>query len=116
MEISTRKKRSPFNADLFGSVCCSYQHGKFRQDFGDLTRVDARLDFCSASAFAKKVWNGLKGSSFDLSEHPLASPRLNLIFQQQVSPLFFVFFFLYRVKTGVCRLIKLSTIAMHFTE
>ena len=76
-------KRSRFNADLFGSVCYTFQHGKFTKDFGDLTRVDARLDIPSASAFAKKVLNGFKSTSTDVSE-PSASPRLNLIFQQQV--------------------------------
>ncbi|KAF7825955.1 protein TRIGALACTOSYLDIACYLGLYCEROL 4, chloroplastic [Senna tora] len=82
---SQRSKRSPFNADLFGSVCYTFQHGKFRNDFGDLTRVDARLDICSASGFAKKVLNGFRSSTADVSEHPSASPRLNLIFQQQVA-------------------------------
>lgn len=86
-EIPKRSKRSPFCADLFGSVCYTFQHGKFRNDFGDLTRVDARLDICSASGFAKKVLNGFRSSTVDVSEHLLASPRLNLTFQQQVSPL-----------------------------
>ncbi|KAI4345319.1 hypothetical protein L6164_012451 [Bauhinia variegata] len=85
LEISRRSKRSPFSADLFGSVCYTFQHGKFRNDFGDLTRLDARLDICSASAIAKKVLNGLKSHTADTGEHPLSSPQLNLIFQQQVA-------------------------------
>lgn len=82
--MSKRKKRSRFNADIFGSVCYTFQHGKFTKHFGDLTRVDARLDISSASALTKKILNGFKISTADVSEHPSASPRLNLIFQQQV--------------------------------
>lgn len=82
--MSTRSKRYQFNADLFGSVCYTFQHGKFTKGFGDLTRVDARLDISSASALAKKIVNGFKSSNADVREQPSASPRLNLIFQQQV--------------------------------
>lgn len=78
-------KRSRFNADLFGSVCYTFQHGKFTKYFGDLTRVDARLDISSASGLAKKIVNGCRSSTADVSEQPSASPRLNLIFQQQVN-------------------------------
>ncbi|KAM1157231.1 hypothetical protein ACFX1X_028180 [Malus domestica] len=82
----SNKKRSPFSADFFGSLCYSYQHGKFRELYGDLTRMDARLDICSASALAKRVINGLKGSSANMNsaKDPMSSPRINLIFQQQV--------------------------------
>ncbi|XP_015866247.3 protein TRIGALACTOSYLDIACYLGLYCEROL 4, chloroplastic [Ziziphus jujuba] len=79
------KKRSPFGADLFGSVCYTFQHGKFKELYGDLTRVDARLDICSASAFAKRLINGIRRSSVNSAEDPMSSPRLNLIFQQQVA-------------------------------
>lgn len=78
------KKRSPLSADLFGSVSYTFQRGNFRKLHGDLTRIDGRLDICSASAFATRVLNGLKRSSVDSVENPAASPRLNLIFQQQV--------------------------------
>lgn len=81
------KKRYPLSADLFGSVCYTYQHGKFRKDFGDLTRVDARLDICSASAFIKGathlVSNVFRGH-VEREAITLASPKLNMIFQQQV--------------------------------
>ncbi|GFP91037.1 protein trigalactosyldiacylglycerol 4 chloroplastic [Phtheirospermum japonicum] len=50
-------RRGRFGADLFGSLCYSYQHGKFRNTFGDLTRIDARFDIGSASALAKKISN-----------------------------------------------------------
>lgn len=84
-DTSTRiKKRSPVNADLFGSICYSFQHGKFRELYGDLTRIDARLDIGSASAFAKKVINGFRSSSGNIAIDPISSPRINLIFQQQV--------------------------------
>lgn len=69
-------KRSPFGADLFGSICFSVQQGKFRKPYGDLTRFDARLDL------AKGFSDTLKSSS--------VSPQLNLILQQQVlGPLVF---------------------------
>ncbi|KAL0547980.1 hypothetical protein IC582_012419 [Cucumis melo] len=78
------KKRSPLNADLFGSVCYTFQRGSFIKDFGDLTRIDAQLDISSASGFAKRVFHGFKKSVDDL-ERSKSSPRLNLIFQQQVA-------------------------------
>nr|XP_043619066.1 protein TRIGALACTOSYLDIACYLGLYCEROL 4, chloroplastic [Erigeron canadensis] len=75
-------KRSPFGADLFGSVCFALQHGKFRKRYGDLTRFDARLDMSSASALINGFSNTSKSS--------WASPQLNLILQQQVAgPLVF---------------------------
>lgn len=83
VSIST-KKRSPFSADLFGSVCYSFQHGQFKELYADLTRVDARLDICSASAFAQRFLHGLRKSSVNTAVDPMSSPRLNLIFQQQV--------------------------------
>lgn len=84
LDSSRPSKRSPLNADLFGSVCYTFQHGKFINDYGDLTRLDARLDICSAPGFVKKVLNGFR-SSADVNELPSASPRLNLTFQQQVA-------------------------------
>ncbi|XP_028782486.1 protein TRIGALACTOSYLDIACYLGLYCEROL 4, chloroplastic [Neltuma alba] len=84
LEMSRPSMRSPLSGDLFGSVCYTFQHGKFTNDYGDLTRLDARLDICSASGFAKKVLNGIR-SYADVNELPSASPRLNLTFQQQVA-------------------------------
>ncbi|XP_077235193.1 TRIGALACTOSYLDIACYLGLYCEROL-like protein [Tasmannia lanceolata] len=85
---SNSKKRYPYNADLFGSVGYTLQHGKFRKDFLDLTRIDARLDISSASAFVK----GASHLVMDVFKrpgkremNPLASPRLNVILQQQVA-------------------------------
>ncbi|KAF5185599.1 Trigalactosyldiacylglycerol 4 protein [Thalictrum thalictroides] len=81
-------ERKPFNADFFGSVSYTFQHGKFRQPYGDLTRVDTRLDICSASAFAKGtahlVSNVFRSSQTGSEVNPLASPRLSFILQQQV--------------------------------
>ncbi|KAJ8650461.1 hypothetical protein MRB53_003484 [Persea americana] len=81
-------KRFPLSADLFGSVCYTYQHGNFRRLYRDLTRVDARLDICSASAFIKGathlVSNVFRGH-VEREANPLASPKLNMIFQQQVA-------------------------------
>jgi len=85
---NSTSKRSRHNADLFGSVGYSFQHGKFTKKYGDLTRVDARVDLSSATAFAKKI---LSGSSADVGEQPSASPRLNLSFQQQVN--FFMYYY-----------------------
>ncbi|XP_011031719.1 PREDICTED: protein TRIGALACTOSYLDIACYLGLYCEROL 4, chloroplastic [Populus euphratica] len=79
------KKRSPLNANLFGSVCYTFQHGRFTKLYGDLTRVDARLDICSASAVAKRVFNIFRRSSFSNADNPLSSPKLGLILQQQVA-------------------------------
>lgn len=75
------EKKRMLNADLFGSLCYTFQYGKFRKLYGDLTRLDARLDICSASAFAKRF---IVRSVSD-RENPLSSPRLSLIFQQQVA-------------------------------
>ncbi|CAK8560031.1 unnamed protein product [Lathyrus sativus] len=83
--VTKRKQRSRFNADLFGSVCFTFQHGRFTKEYRDLTRVDARLDISSASGLAKKIFNGFKSSSDNINDQPSASPRLNLIFQQQVA-------------------------------
>ncbi|XP_027908418.1 protein TRIGALACTOSYLDIACYLGLYCEROL 4, chloroplastic [Vigna unguiculata] len=74
--VST-SKRFEYFGDLFGSVGYSFQHGKFTKKYGDLTRLDARVDISSASEYAKKILNS---SRADAS----ASPRLNLILQQQV--------------------------------
>ncbi|KAL3624542.1 hypothetical protein CASFOL_031210 [Castilleja foliolosa] len=78
-------RRGRFGADLFGSLCYSYQLGKFRNTFGDLTRIDARLDIHSASALAKKVSNLFMSAKSNRSTTESASPRLNLIFQQQIA-------------------------------
>ncbi|XP_071722066.1 protein TRIGALACTOSYLDIACYLGLYCEROL 4, chloroplastic [Rutidosis leptorrhynchoides] len=77
--------RSPVSADLFGSVNYTIQHGKFRSLYGDLSRLDARLDLCSASALAKKVFSVFNGHSLSSEESSVSSPRLNLILQQQVA-------------------------------
>ncbi|KAJ0622413.1 hypothetical protein HanIR_Chr01g0020271 [Helianthus annuus] len=78
-------KRRPFGADLFGSICFAVQHGKFSKSYGDLTRLDARLDLPAASDLVKGFSNTPKFS--------LVIPRLNLILQQQVLSLTFIFFF-----------------------
>ncbi|KAJ6822121.1 protein TRIGALACTOSYLDIACYLGLYCEROL 4, chloroplastic [Iris pallida] len=82
------KKRDPFSVDLFGSLCYTFQHGKFKNDFNDLSRVDARLDICSASSFIKGTYNIVSDifkSHADREVDPLASPKLNVLFQQQVA-------------------------------
>lgn len=85
---SASKLRNRFNMDLFGSFGCSFQRGRFTYDFNDLTRVDARLDVSSASAlfkdFSQLVSTTFKGEA-QKGLNPLASPRLNVIFQQQVA-------------------------------
>ncbi|KAM2695435.1 hypothetical protein EV1_039927 [Malus domestica] len=80
----SNKKRSPFHADFFGCLCYTFQHGKFRELYGDPTRIDTRLDICSAPALAKRVINGLKSSSANSATDPMSSPRINLIFQHQI--------------------------------
>ncbi|KAL0429413.1 UNVERIFIED_CONTAM: protein TRIGALACTOSYLDIACYLGLYCEROL 4, chloroplastic [Sesamum radiatum] len=88
---SGAKDRGRFGVDLFGSGCFTFQHGKFRKLFGDLTRVDVRLDVASATALAKSVANLFRSSqSYRSPNLPSSSPRLDLIFQQQVvGPIFF---------------------------
>ena len=81
---SGSRKRSPVFVDLFGSVCYTFQHGKFRKLYGDLTRVDTRLDICSASAIAKSMLCMFSNSSNARRHNPASSPKLSLIFQQQV--------------------------------
>lgn len=79
------KKRSPISADVFGSACYTFQKGRFSKLYGDLTRVDARMDLPSASALGKKIFHAIRRSSgSNNSDDTLWSPRLNLIFQQQV--------------------------------
>ncbi|KZV43514.1 protein TRIGALACTOSYLDIACYLGLYCEROL 4, chloroplastic [Dorcoceras hygrometricum] len=76
---SRAKDRGRLVADLFGSVCYTFQHGKFTNTFGDLTRLDARVDISSASALVNTVSNRYgrtEGNQY---------PRLSLIFQQQVA-------------------------------
>lgn len=43
--------RSACQADMFGSLLFTAQHGRFRKLFFDLTRFHARLDFPSGSKF-----------------------------------------------------------------
>ncbi|CAN6461258.1 unnamed protein product [Victoria cruziana] len=81
--------RSRFSADLFGSLRYTLQHGKFRESFSDFTRLDARFDICSGAAFTKGALYLLSDMLRKPSErrkvNPLASPKLNVIFQQQVA-------------------------------
>ncbi|KAG7574901.1 hypothetical protein ISN44_As09g030510 [Arabidopsis suecica] len=80
------KKRSPISADVFGSACYTFQKGRFSKLYGDLTRVDARVDLPSASALAKRIFHAFRRSSgSNNSDDTSWSPRLNLIFQQQVA-------------------------------
>ncbi|KAL0720516.1 hypothetical protein Bca4012_035115 [Brassica carinata] len=83
------KKRSPISADAFGSACYTFQRGRFSKLYGDLTRVDARVDVSSASALAKRIFHAIRrssGSNETVEDASSAgSPRLNLIFQQQVA-------------------------------
>lgn len=82
------KHTTSLNSDLFGSVCCTFQLGKFRKAFGDLSRIDARLNISSASALARAS-NIFGKASVNKAENSLSSPRLNLILQQQVFELLF---------------------------
>ncbi|KAB2614561.1 protein TRIGALACTOSYLDIACYLGLYCEROL 4 [Pyrus ussuriensis x Pyrus communis] len=77
----SNKKRNPLSADFFGSLCYIFQHGKFIELYGDLTRIDSRLDICSASALAKRVIYGLKSSPANSAKDPVSSARINIILQ-----------------------------------
>ena len=80
---SSSRKRNPVFADLFGSVCYTFQHGKFRKKYGDLTRVDARLEINSAFAFAKNITSMFQHTPAP-HDNSASLPRLGLVFQQQV--------------------------------
>nr|GMD65164.1 protein TRIGALACTOSYLDIACYLGLYCEROL 4, chloroplastic [Ipomoea batatas] len=82
-ENTLYSRRRPFGVDLFGSFCYTLQHGKFRKRYNDLTRIDARLDVSSAVAIAKRVSRIFRSASN--TRDSLSTPRLNLIFQQQVA-------------------------------
>ncbi|KDP28906.1 hypothetical protein JCGZ_14677 [Jatropha curcas] len=85
-DLSTSsRKRDPLNADLFGSVCYTFQHGRFAKLYGDLTRVDARLDICSVLALTKRTFNIFRKSSVSSADDPMSCPKLNLTLQQQVA-------------------------------
>ncbi|KAG9134104.1 hypothetical protein Leryth_004796 [Lithospermum erythrorhizon] len=78
-------KHRALGADIFGSACYTWQHGKFRKYFSDLTRIDARLDVSSLSALAKTISNSLVNSPKLNAGNFVSLPKLNLIFQQQVA-------------------------------
>ncbi|CAM8987266.1 unnamed protein product [Rhodiola kirilowii] len=82
--IGITSGKSSVTADLFGSVCYTFQHGQFRERYNDLTRLDARIDVKSATALAKRVINSLGNSPVTGMQNNLSSPKLNFIFQQQV--------------------------------
>nr|CAD1840920.1 unnamed protein product [Ananas comosus var. bracteatus] len=85
---TSTKKRNPFSADLFGSLCYTIQRGKFKNDFNDLTRIDAHLDISSASAFirdAAHLISDITRGRVVREVDPLASPRLHVVLQQQVA-------------------------------
>ncbi|XP_019188154.1 PREDICTED: protein TRIGALACTOSYLDIACYLGLYCEROL 4, chloroplastic [Ipomoea nil] len=82
-ENTPYSRRRPLGVDLFGSFCYTLQHGKFRKRYNDLTRIDARLDVSSAVAIAKRVSRIFRSASN--TRDSLSTPRLNLIFQQQVA-------------------------------
>ncbi|KAJ0960354.1 hypothetical protein J5N97_001804 [Dioscorea zingiberensis] len=86
--LNATSETQSFSADLFGSISYTLQHGKFRNDFNDLTRIDARLDVRSAKAFINEAGHlvyGIFKDPINREVDPLASPQLNLIFQQQVA-------------------------------
>ncbi|CAI9102100.1 OLC1v1000309C1 [Oldenlandia corymbosa var. corymbosa] len=76
--------RSPLSLDCFGSFNYTFQHGKFRNSLGDLTRLDARLDVTSFMALTRQISNVVRKNSNPGAESSASSPRLNLILQQQV--------------------------------
>ncbi|KAL0374215.1 UNVERIFIED_CONTAM: hypothetical protein Sradi_3337200 [Sesamum radiatum] len=74
------------HAAISGIIACyTFQHGKFRNLFGDLTRIDARLDILSASALAQKLSNLFRSAQSNRPSNELSSPKINLIYQQQVA-------------------------------
>ncbi|PQP94932.1 protein TRIGALACTOSYLDIACYLGLYCEROL 4 chloroplastic [Prunus yedoensis var. nudiflora] len=67
---------------IFGGSCTAWF-----QDGHSPVAVELRgdEDNSTTSALAKRVINGLKSSSANSARDPMSSPRINLIFQQQVA-------------------------------
>ncbi|XP_074280055.1 protein TRIGALACTOSYLDIACYLGLYCEROL 4, chloroplastic-like isoform X1 [Silene latifolia] len=82
-EVSSIQNVNPFVANVSATLSCTFQHGKFRNKYRDLTRINARLHFPSLSGFARSI-------SDNRQDNPASLPRLRLTFLQQVvGPLVF---------------------------
>lgn len=104
--LEASRKKPPFSADLFTSLGCTAQYGKFQKPLLDLTKLESRLDFGSSSAFAtaaKQLRNILEtedinalatdatnplhifnGSARDLQDRNMY-PSLAIMLQQQIA-------------------------------
>ncbi|KAH9320780.1 hypothetical protein KI387_015419, partial [Taxus chinensis] len=88
--LQAKVQRSPFSADLFASLGCTAQLGKFKKPFLDLTRLEGRLDIGTASAFATGATQLLRkfyrSSSSDVQgRNALSHPSLAVMLQQQIA-------------------------------
>lgn len=66
--LQASRKRPHFSADLFTSLGCTAQYGKFQRPLLDLTKLETRLDFGSSSAFvtaAKQLRDILETQDLD---------------------------------------------------
>lgn len=92
------RRRPSFSADLFSSLGCTAQYGKFKKPLLDLTKLESRLDIGSSSAFAAAAkqlleTEDINGSLFatDASELGLQGrsetiyPSLAIMLQQQIA-------------------------------
>lgn len=99
--LQASRKRPLFSADLFTSLGCTAQYGKFQRPLLDLTKLETRLDFGSSSAFvtaAKQLRAMLETEDLDKALafateaiQPLKArnesmyPSLAIMLQQQIA-------------------------------
>ncbi|URE36496.1 hypothetical protein MUK42_17868 [Musa troglodytarum] len=87
--LYTRKNNLAVFTDLFASVSCTAQHGNFQRLFLDLTRLNARLDFPSGSAFLTGVahlsQDLYNSRQLNLEAIHAVCPELTVSLQQQIA-------------------------------
>ncbi|GLJ48346.1 hypothetical protein SUGI_1020610 [Cryptomeria japonica] len=88
--LQAKVQRSPFSADLFASLGCAAQLGRFQKPLLDLTRLEARLDIGTASAFATgATWlrhKYYRSALLDVQDREEVShPSLAIMMQQQIA-------------------------------
>lgn len=99
--LQASRIRPPFSADLFTSLGCTAQYGKFQRPLLDLTKLESRLDIGSSSAFAAAAkqlrdmleTEDINGSLFDTDasarglqgRSETIYPSLAIMLQQQIA-------------------------------
>jgi hypothetical protein len=87
-KLCTEKDKYALLGDLFGSLSFTAQYGNFQRLFFDLTRISARLEFNSGSAFIKGATHLGKdlylSQPLDLEALHAVCPDVVVSLQQQV--------------------------------